>query len=375
MATKNKICSKCIMDYSDPDIKFNNEGICNHCLRYESLVSTRVFDGIEGENELNSLIDKIKKEGKNKDYDCLIGVSGGVDSTYVAYLLKKKGLRPLAVHFDNGWNSELAVSNIEKTLSKLDIDLYTYVIDWPMFKDLQLSFLKASTPDGEIPTDHAIDSFLWNEASKRGIKYIVSGMNFKSEAMSVPSWAYGHSDWRYIKSIQKKFGSKKLKNYPHYTFFDLFKFNVLKGIRIVSVLNYIDYNKEEVMKFLQDELGWVYYGGKHYESIYTRFYQSYILPKKFNIDKRRGHMSDLINSKQLTRESALSQIEKETYQKDLMTRDLSYVKKKLGFSDEEFTELMNSPIKSYKDYPNNYLIVQFLRKTVNILRSLGLYFR
>jgi len=363
------------MDYSDPDIKFNNEGICNHCLRYESLVSTRVFDGIEGENELNSLIDKIKKEGKNKDYDCLIGVSGGVDSTYVAYLLKKKGLRPLAVHFDNGWNSELAVSNIEKTLSKLDIDLYTYVIDWPMFKDLQLSFLKASTPDGEIPTDHAIDSFLWNEASKRGIKYIVSGMNFKSEAMSVPSWAYGHSDWRYIKSIQKKFGSKKLKNYPHYTFFDLFKFNVLKGIRIVSVLNYIDYNKEEVMKFLQDELGWVYYGGKHYESIYTRFYQSYILPKKFNIDKRRGHMSDLINSKQLTRESALSQIEKETYQKDLMTRDLSYVKKKLGFSDEEFTELMNSPIKSYKDYPNNYLIVQFLRKTVNILRSLGLYFR
>ena len=375
MATKNSICSKCIMDYSDPDIKFNNEGVCNHCLRYESLVSSRVFDGIEGENELNSLINKIKKEGKNKDYDCLIGVSGGVDSTYVAYLLKEKGLRPLAVHFDNGWNSELAVSNIEKTLSKLDIDLYTYVIDWPMFRDLQLSFLKASTPDGEIPTDHAIDSFLWNEASKRGIKYIVSGMNFKSEAMSVPAWAYGHSDWRYIKSIQKKFGSKKLKNYPHYTFFDLFKFNVLKGIRIVSVLNYIDYNKEEVMQFLQDELGWVYYGGKHYESIYTRFYQSYILPKKFNIDKRRGHMSDLINSKQLTRESALSEIEKETYQKDLMVRDLSYVKKKLGFSDEEFTKIMNSPIKSYKDYPNNYSKVQFLRKTVNILRSLGLYFR
>ncbi len=375
MRTKNNICTKCIMDYSDPDIKFNDEGVCNHCLRYESLVSSRVFDGIEGEKELNSLINKIKKEGKNKDYDCLIGVSGGVDSTYVAYLLKKKGLRPLAVHFDNGWNSELAVSNIEKTLSKLDIDLYTYVIDWPMFRDLQLSFLKASTPDGEIPTDHAIDSFLWNEASKRGIKYIVSGMNFKSEAMSVPAWAYGHSDWRYIKSIQKKFGTKKLKNYPHYTFFDLFKFNVLKGIRIVSVLNYIDYNKEEVMQFLQDELGWVYYGGKHYESIYTRFYQSYILPKKFNIDKRRGHMSDLINSKQLTRESALSEIEKETYQKDLMARDLSYVKKKLGFSDEEFTKIMNSPIKSYKDYPNNYSKVQFLRKTVNILRSLGLYFR
>ena len=375
MKVENKVCSKCIMDNSDPDIKFDSQGICNHCERYDSLVSSRVFDGDIGKIELDILIKKIKSDGKNKDYDCLIGVSGGVDSTYVAYLLKKHGLRPLAVHFDNGWNSELAVSNIEKTLSKLDIDLYTYVIDWPMFKDLQLSFLKASTPDGEIPTDHAIDSFLWNEASKRGIKYIISGMNFKSEAMSVPSWAYGHSDWKYIKSIQKKYGSKKLKNYPHYTFFDLFKFNILKGIRIVSILNYVDYNKEQVMKFLQDELGWIYYGGKHYESIYTRFYQSYILPEKFNIDKRRGHLSDLINSNQLSRASALIEIEKETYDKELMTRDLNYVKKKLGFSDEKFNQIMNSPIKSFKDYPNNYSTVQFLRKTVNILRSVGLYFR
>tara|TARA_B110000238_G_scaffold201126_1_gene255013 strand:- start:879 stop:2006 length:1128 start_codon:yes stop_codon:yes gene_type:complete len=375
MKVENKVCSKCIMDNSDPDIKFDSQGICNHCERYDSLVSSRVFDGDIGKIELDTLIKKIKSDGKNKDYDCLIGVSGGVDSTYVAYLLKKHGLRPLAVHFDNGWNSELAVSNIEKTLSKLDIDLYTYVIDWPMFKDLQLSFLKASTPDGEIPTDHAIDSFLWNEASKRGIKYIISGMNFKSEAMSVPSWAYGHSDWKYIKSIQKKYGSKKLKNYPHYTFFDLFKFNILKGIRIVSILNYVDYNKEQVMKFLQDELGWIYYGGKHYESIYTRFYQSYILPEKFNIDKRRGHLSDLINSNQLSRASALIEIEKETYDKELMTRDLNYVKKKLGFSDEKFNQIMNSPIKSFKDYPNNYSTVQFLRKTVNILRSVGLYFR
>lgn len=375
MQTKNKICSKCIMDCSDPDITFNDEGVCNHCLRYESIVSSRVFDGEEGKKELGILIKKIKEDGKNQDYDCLIGVSGGVDSTYLAYLIKNHGLRPLAVHFDNGWNSELAVSNIEKALTKLDIDFYTYVIDWPMFKDLQISFLKASTPDGEIPTDHAIDSFLWNEAAKRGIKYIISGMNFKSEAMSVPAWAYGHSDWKYIKSIQKKFGTKKLINYPHYTFFDLFNYNFLKGIRIVSILNYINYDKEKAKQFLQDELGWVYYGGKHYESIYTRFYQSYILPKKFNIDKRKGHLSDLINSNQMSRKTALYEIKKETYSKELMLRDLSYVKKKLGLSDSEFNEIMSAPVKSFKDYPNNYSKVQFLRKIVNILRSLGLYFK
>lgn len=375
MKTEYKICSKCLMDTSDPDIFFDDYGVCNHCKRYTDIVKSRVFEGDEASQKLQELISNIKKSGKGKDYDCLIGVSGGVDSTYVAYLLKQYGLRPLAVHFDNGWNSELAVSNIEKTLSKLGIDLYTYVIDWPEFKDLQLSFLKASTPDGEIPTDHAIDSFLWQQASKRGIKYVVSGMNFKSEAMSVPAWAYGHSDWKYIKAIHKKYGSKKLSKYPHYTFFDLFYYNIIKGIRIVSVLNYLEYNKDEAIKVLEKELGWVYYGGKHYESIYTRFYQSYILPRKFNIDKRRGHLSDLINSGQINRLDAEKLLEKEVCPEELMNSDLEFVKKKLNLTQEQFEEIMQLPIKSYKDYPNSYATVQFLRKSVNFLRKIGLYFK
>lgn len=375
MGNVHKICSKCLMDTSDPDIIFDAEGVCNHCLRYTDIVKSRVFEGKEADDKLKDLIQNIKKNGQGKEYDCLIGVSGGVDSTYVAFLLKQYGLRPLAVHFDNGWNSELAVSNIEKTLSKLGIDLYTYVIDWPEFKDLQLSFLKASTPDGEIPTDHAIDSFLWQQASQRGIKYVISGMNFKSEALSVPAWAYGHSDWKYINSIHKKYGTKKLTKYPHYTFFDLFYYNIVKGIRIVSVLNYIEYDKEEAIKILENKLGWVYYGGKHYESIYTRFYQSYILPKKFNIDKRRGHLSDLISSGQISRSDAEELLVKEVCPQELINSDLEFVKKKLNLSQEQFDEIMNLPIKSFREYPNSYSTVQFLRRTVNFLRKLGLYFK
>ncbi|MGB3724201.1 MAG: N-acetyl sugar amidotransferase [Glaciecola sp.] len=372
--TNIKYCTRCIMnDDADPSISFNEDGICNHCIRYDELINTRVFSGEEGKSELNKIVNKIKLAGKNKEYDCLIGVSGGVDSTYVAYLSKKLGLRPLAIHFDNGWNSELAVKNIEKTLKLLDIDLMTYVINWNEFRDLQLSFLKASTPDGEIPTDHAIQSLLWQEASKHKIKYVISGMNFTTESISVPNWSYGHSDWKYIKSVHRKFGSQKLKTYPHYSFAYLFYANFIKGIRTVSILNYIDYNKEKVMEILQDELNWIYYGGKHYESIYTRFFQGYILPTKFNIDKRYGHLSDLINAGQISRDDALKEIKQPAYPEEFKSKDMTYVCKKFKISEAEFETLLSAPVKSFKDYPNSYDFVQFLRRTVNKLRSLGLY--
>ena len=214
----NGICKNCIMDTSDVEIIFDNQGVCNHCHRYYEELPKRVFTGEVAEKKLADIVKRIQLKGEGRAYDCIIGVSGGVDSTYVAYLTKKLGIRALAVHFDNGWNSELAVSNIEKVLKKLDIDLYTYVIDWEEFKDLQLSFLKASTPDGEIPTDHAINALLFREASNRGIKYIINGMNFATESMAVKMWAYGHSDWKYIKAVQRKFGSKSLRKYPYYTF-------------------------------------------------------------------------------------------------------------------------------------------------------------
>jgi N-acetyl sugar amidotransferase len=361
------------MDTIDPDITFDEMGVCSHCHRYDKELPKRVFRGKEAEVKVNSLISRIKLAGKGKEYDCIIGVSGGVDSTYVAYLAKKFGLRPLAIHFDNGWNSELAVSNIEKTLDKLSIDLYTYVINWEEFRDLQLSFLKASTPDGEIPTDHAINALLFKQASKRNIKYILSGMNFATESMAVKAWSYGHSDWKYIRSVHKLFGSSTLRNYPHFNFFDLFKWTYLKQIKTVSILNYIDYNKKEVMHVLQNELGWVYYGGKHYESVYTRFFQGYILPEKFNVDKRRGHLSDLINSGQIQRENALAEMERAGYDPILMEQDKEFVMKKLLLTSEKFEALMKLPKKSFKDYPNNEKKVEWLKRFVNKLRKKGLY--
>jgi N-acetyl sugar amidotransferase len=370
-----KICSQCIMDTSDPNIEFNDSGVCNHCIRYEKELHRRVFVGQEAKEKLKGVVEKIKRNGKGKEYDCIIGVSGGVDSTYVAYLTKQLGIRPLAVHFDNGWNSELAVSNIEKTLDHLGIDLYTYVIDWEEFKNLQLSFLKSSTPDGEIPTDHAINALLFREANKRGIKYIINGMNFAAESISVPGWAYGHSDWKYINSVQKIFGSVKLKRYPNYTFFNLFWWNIIRQIKVVSILNYVDYKKDAVMKILQNELGWVYYGGKHYESVYTRFFQGYILPKKFGIDKRRAHLSDLIKSKQITRFEALQELEKSGYDEQLFRQDKDFVIKKFDLNEASFESIMNLPTKTFKDYPNNFEKVQRLKSFVNKLREKGFYSR
>jgi N-acetyl sugar amidotransferase len=361
------------MDTSDPEISFNEKGLCNHCLRYKAQLSTRVYRGEEASTKLAALVSSIKKAGKGGEYDCIIGVSGGVDSTYVAYLTKQLGLKPLAIHFDNGWNSELAVSNIEKTLKTVGIDLYTYVIDWSMFKELQIAFLKASTPDGEIPTDHAINALLWQEANKRGIKYVINGMNFATESASVPAWAYGHSDWKYIRSVNKLFGkNKRLKGYPHFSLLDLFYYSVIKRIRVVSILNYIDYNKKEVMDVLQNKLGWVYYGGKHYESIYTRFYQAFVLPVKFGIDKRICHMSDLINAKQLGREEALEILRTKDYADDMMKEDLAYVLKKFELTLDDFESIMKAPIKSFRDYPNNYEKVMRIKRTLNKLRKLNI---
>jgi len=366
-------CVRCIMSNAvDKNIVFDSSGVCNHCARYDELIDTRVIKESEREASISQLVEKIKRSGKGKDYDCIIGVSGGVDSTYVAYLTKQLGLKPLAVHLDNGWNSELAVKNIEKTLSKLGIELYTYVINWNEFKDLQLSFLKASTPDGEVPSDHAINALLWKEASKRGIKYILSGMNFTTESISVPDWAYGHSDWKYISDVHKKHGTVKLTTYPHFGYFFLAYVNFFKGVRTVSILNYIDYNKEEAMKLLEEELDWIYYGGKHYESTYTKFFQSYILPNKFGIDKRYGHLSDLINSGQMSRESALAEIDKSPIPESIED-DLEYVLKKFGLTQNEFEQIMNTEARTFRDYRNNFDLLQRIKKLVNFLRKLGVY--
>lgn len=368
-----RICSQCVMDTSDPDISFDEKGICNHCQKYKESFADRVFDEETAKVKLAQLVEQIKATGKGKDYDCLIGVSGGVDSTYVAYLVKQLGLRPLAVHLDNGWNSELAVKNIENVLTKMGIDLYTYVINWEEFKSLQLAFLKASTPDGEIPSDHAIFALLFNEADKRGIKHIITGMNYRTESILPKSWAQGHLDWKYVNGVNKMFGNRKLKTFPRITIGKLFYYWAIKRTKYISILNYINYNKEVVMKVLQDELDWKYYGGKHYESVYTRFYQSYILPEKFNIDKRRAHYSNLILSGQMTRDLALIELQKPTCDPKIVAEDIEFSTKKLQISSEEFERIMKLPTKAYQDYPNQESLIRLMRKGVNKLRSLGLF--
>lgn len=369
MTSSYRTCTQCIMDTSDPDIVFDDAGVCNHCYRYEDQLQRRVAPAGERSARLEALVEQIKALGHGRDYDCVIGVSGGVDSTYVAWLTKQLGLRPLAVHFDNGWNSELAVANIEKTLERLQIDLSTFVIDWEEFKDLQLSFLKASTPDGEVPTDHAIVALLYQAAAKHGLKHILLGTNVASEAIMPIKWGYGYSDYRYIKAVQERFGSKKLRTYPHYTLPKLFEYMFVRKIRIVPILDFVDYRKEAAMKCIKNDLGWTYYGGKHYESIYTRFYQAYVLPKKFGIDKRRAHNANLVLSGQMSREVALAELEAPTAPEDLMREDMEYVCKKLGLSLAEFDALMALPTRTFLDYPNSYTRLEQAKKVLHFLRG------
>lgn len=351
MIKEYQICKRCVMDTTDPDIIFNSKGVCNHCESAIKLYKS-ITEDKDRTKKLNVIVNEMKELGKNKKYDCIIGVSGGVDSTYVAYLLKELGLRPLAVHLDNGWNSELAVSNIEKALKILNIDLFTHVLDWQEFKDLQMSFIKASVPHCEHPTDHAIVSILYKIANESNVKYIIYGSNTSTESIAVKSWSGGQLDWKYIKSIQKRFGTVKLKDYPYVSGFGLFYYRHIKKIKTVNILDYVNYIKEDALKLLEDKLNWIYYGGKHYESIYTKFFQTYILPKKFNIDKRKTHLSPLICNCEITREEALIELKKEICNEKTIKSEKEYVIKKLGITEEAFDKIMREPIKSFYDYPS-----------------------
>jgi N-acetyl sugar amidotransferase len=358
------------MDTTDPDIAFDDAGVCSHCHRYERVARERLIPSSERKPRLDALVAEIKAAGHGKPYDCVIGVSGGVDSTYVAWLVKDLGLRPLAVHLDNGWNSELAVANIEKTLKTLSIDLHTHVIDWEEFRDLQVAFLKASTPDGEVPTDHAIFALLYKMAAAHGVRHVITGTNVATEAVLPEKWGYGYFDWRYVKDVHRRFGSKRLSTYPHFSLPKLFWHVFVRRIRMVSVLNYIDYDKAKAMQLLQDKLGWVYYGGKHYESIYTRFYQAYLLPRKFDIDKRKAHLSTLILSGQTTREQALAAMQEPVYPERALLEDRDYAIKKLNLTSAQFDAIMAAPNKTFLDYRTSHGIFETAKRVVNAGRRL-----
>ena len=349
-----RICTRCVMDTSDPELTFDEQGVCHRCRRYDEVIRDYTFKPKVGWPKLHAIAERIREEGRGKPYDCVIGLSGGVDSTYVAYLVKKKlGLRPIAIHLDNGWNTEISVRNIENVVKILGIDLHTHVIDWNEFRSLQRSFLLASTPDSEVPTDHAIVSLLYQMAVKQGIRFIIGGSNYQTEQMIPPSWSYGHSDWKYIQALNAQFGGQSLKTYPHDTLFHRkWWYPRWKHLELINILNYTDYKKKDALELMQRELGWVSYGDKHHESIYTRFYQTYILPRKFGADKRRPHLSCLINNGEMTRQDALAQLQQPPLDEDQMLQDRIFVSKKLGFTDSEFENVMQTKPKSFWDYPS-----------------------
>ena len=348
------------MDTTDIKITFNDEGVCNYCLEAPPIIKRLTYSEDQIEINLSRLMDKIKGRKKGK-YDCLIGLSGGVDSSYLAYLAQKIGLKPLAVHFDNGWNSKVSVENIKSIVNRCDLDFETYVINWSEFRDIQRSFFKAGVVDIEMITDHAIYASMFSIAKKNNIKSILSGSNYRTEHGLPKSWTWLKQDFKNIKSIHALFGERKLKTFPR---MGIVKYALIRalglGVRFYKPLDLINYRKSEALDVLKKEFDWHYYGGKHYESIFTKFYQAYILPKKFNIDKRKAHLSALIRNGEISRDFARRELDKPLYEDGELQNEYDYVVKKLGFSRKEFDKILSSPPVSHDKYGSNIVYANFL---------------
>jgi len=339
-------CSRCLYDETVPAITFDEHGVCNYCHIHDRL-DLEYPTGEEGEKRLQAIAGQIREEGRGKLYDVIVGVSGGCDSTYMLYLAKKLGLRPLAVHFDNTWNSTIAVENIQTALQSLDIDLYTYVVDNKEYDDIYRSFLKAGVIDIEAPTDIGLAVVLNMAAEKYKIKYIFEGHSFRTEGVAPLGWVY--MDAKYIASVQKQFGTYPLKTFPNMLMPDFIKWTAILGIKKIRPLYYMNYVKKEAMVINTQELGWEWYGGHHLENRFTAFWHTYFAPIRFGIDSRLLGYSALVRSGQMERSQGLELIaQPQEFDPELITM----VKKRLGFSDEEFEALMNLPKKTYRDYPN-----------------------
>ena len=364
-----QICTRCVLDTSDPFITFNKEGHCNHCTDYFNRIKNLTYRGEISDKILAEMVSEIKQSGKGKKYDCVVGISGGVDSCYVVYKMKELGLNPLAVHMDNGWNSEIAAQNIHSVCKKMGVNYESFVLNWREFKDLQLSFLKSSIVELEIPTDIAIQGALHQTAAKHNIKYIISGGNYATEGLLPESWFYNPKDSKLLKAIQQQFGKVKLKSFPFFDYKREMYYKLVKGIKIKYVLNHMPFSKDEAMNLLKDKLGWKYYGGKHYESKYTGFVQSYIQPVKFGIDYRRATLATQICAGTTTREKALEELKNSPYQEESVKKEMEYICKKFEISLEKFQEILKQPIKTYRDYPNDEKRLNFIYSTYKKIKQ------
>jgi N-acetyl sugar amidotransferase len=365
-----RICNKCVMDSTDPNITFDENGVCDHCHDFENNVKPNWHTDENGRKELVKIVSKIKASGRGKDFDCILGISGGVDSSYMLHLaVKEFGLRPLVFHVDGGWNSELAVHNINVMIDKLGLDLYTEVINWEEMKDFQLAFFKSGVPHLDIPQDHAFVATLYHFANKYKIKYILNGGNFATECVQYPmQWFYYGTDMTQINDIRKRFGTIKMDTYPfssvlwHKVFL-----RYVKGVKVVKPLNYMPYIKADALAFLEKEYGWKPYPQKHFESRFTKFYEGYWLPERFGYDTRRVQLSSLILTGQLTREAAIEELKKPAYNPATIEDEFNYIAVKLGIEPEELRQYFTMPKKYYWDYKNQQTIFRLGASALHLL--------
>jgi len=368
---KFQICERCIMDTTASEIKFDEGGICNYCNDFINLKRIFNLNKDQKSKKLANLIKNIKNDGFKKPYDCIVGVSGGVDSSYVLSLVKKEGLRPLAVHMDNGWNSELAQNNIANIVKRLDIDLFTHVIDWEEYKNIMIAFFKSDVIDVELLYDNAMLAVNYQLAKKYKLKYILSGTNTSTEGIKVPSnWSWFKNDALNIKYLTKKFSNQKIKTFPLFGTFDFIYYEIINKIKWIPFLDYYEYNKDDAVNHLVKNYGFKPYPYKHYESIFTRFYQAYILPKKFSVDKRKLHLSNLIITDQMTRKEALRLMQQSSYpsEKDEQI-DIKYFLKKMDWDISNLNEYLNRPEIPHDKYKSEIKRWKFLKKTYLLVKN------
>ncbi len=365
-----QICTNCVMDTSDSTLTFDERGWCDYCQNFEINVKPNWHPGERGISEITPLIEKIKSEGAGRDHDCLIGISGGLDSSYVTYVAKEKfGLRPLMFHCDAGWNSDLGVTNIQRIIDCLGLDLVTEVINWEEMKDLQRAFFLSQVPFVDTPQDLGLFSSLYNFAAKNGFKYVITGGNNSTECVRESiEWTYFSTDMRHVRDIHERFGTRKLDTFPTC---DIFKYKTyyryIKGIRVIKLLDSVPFIKKEAIRELNERFGWQAYPQKHYESRFTRFYESYWTPKKFGYDKRRAYFSSEILSGQMTRKEALDRISRPELDEETMAHEFEYVATKLGWTVDEFRAIFEGENKTFRDYKNNMFLITLGARIANIL--------
>lgn len=367
-----QICKNCVMDTSDSEISFDDNGVCDHCNTFYKKTLPNWRTDEVGRSRLNNLIEKIKKEGRSKDYDCIIGMSGGIDSSYLTYLAKEElGLRPLVFHVDGGWNSQIAVNNIERLIDGLELDLFTEVIDWQEMRDLQLAFLKSGVSHIDTPQDHAFFATMYKFASHHNIKYILTGGNLSTECIRNPvEWMYYQSDSRQLLDIHRQFGTRPLLKFPITSIlWHKIWLPYLRGVKVIRPLDMVPYIKQEAKQLLMDRFGWQPYPQKHFESRFTKFYESYWLPKRFGYDVRRVQYSSLIVTGQMTRAEAIKELEQPSYDESTIGQEIEFVANKLGISIDELNRYMLLPHKTYRDYKNQRQIYYY---GARMMRAMGL---